>query len=351
MFDRLFAIRSIGSKALLGLVVASSLVVAACGTTSGTGSTNSNPSLTACSVTADELGSGATTAGKGTATKVAGVSGKIAVDGSSALAPLFTAAGAEFDLANNGATQTSVTPNGSGNGLKDAEAGAVNIGLSDVFAQTKEPTPGAYKDLVDHQMAAVVFTLVVNNDLQGKVSNLTTDQIKQIYTGQVTNWSQLGGPNEVITVINRPLASGTRATFKQYVLGGMNETAGTTLTQDTTGAVAQAISSTKGSIGYVSIGFVTGQYKSDVTPICIDGAKATATDVNSGKYNFWGIEHAYTKGPATGAAKSLLQYVASDQVQKNDLLGLSYLPVSTIAPAAISAHTPSGAPQPESLNG
>jgi phosphate transport system substrate-binding protein len=345
MLDRVNAIRSLGVKAVFAVVIGSSMLVAACGSPAATGTTNANPSLTACSVSASDLVTGS--GGNGTAPKVAGVSGKIAVDGSSALAPLFQAAGQEFDNANP--TQTTVTPNGSGNGLKDVQAGAVNIGLSDVFAQTKEPTPGAYSDLVDHQVAAVVFTLVTSNDLKGKVDNLTTDQIKQIYTGQITNWSQIGGPNEAITVINRPLASGTRATFKQYVLGGVTESAGTTLTQDTTGAVAAAVKATPGSIGYVSIGFVTGQYANDVAPICINGAKADATDVNSGKYNFWGIEHAYTKGPATGNAKALLQYVESDQVQKNDLLRLSYLPVSEIAASAIAAHTPSGAPAPEQL--
>ncbi len=347
MLDRFNAIRSTGAKAFLGLVIASSVIlVAACGnpTTGGNSSESGASTLLSCSVSANDIAP--TVTSSGTATKVPGVSGKINVDGSSALAPLFTKAGAEFDAANG--TTTTVTPNGSGTGLKDVESGAVNIGLSDVFAQTKATTPGQYKDLVDHQVAVVAFTLIVNNDLKGRVSNLTKADIQKIYFGQVTNWSQLGGPNELITVVNRPTTSGTRATFKQYVLDGQNEHNSGAITQDNTGAVVAAVKATPGAIGYASIGFAA-QYPNDVTPICIDGAKPTATDINSGKYVFWGIEHAYTKGPATGAAKALLQYVESDQVQNNDLLALSYLQAKNLSAAAISSHTPAGAPTPEAL--
>jgi len=348
MLDRISAIRSHGSKVALGAVVAASLLVAACGTptTSTTPGSTPNASLTACTVTADQLVTG--TGGTGTATKASGISGKLTVDGSSALQPLVQAAAAEFDQANG--TQTSVSAGGSGKGLTDANSGAVNIGMSDVFASEKETTPGQYSALVDHQVAVVAFTLVVSNDLKGKVGNLTSEQINKIFTGQYTNWSQLGGPNELISVVNRPTTSGTRATFDKWVLNGTKETAGTTLTEDNTGAVATAVKSTPGSIGYVSIGFVTGPNKNDVSPICINGAKAIAADIGSGNYKFWGIEHMYTKGPANPYAKALMQYILSDQVQKNDLLRLSYIPIGSVAASAITAHTPSGAPAPESLS-
>lgn len=346
MSDRFHAIRSIGMKAALGVVVASSLAVAACGTPTQGGGSSTNASLQACKVSAADLKP--TTSASGTAPKVAGLSGmKITADGSSALQPFIKQAAAEFDVANG--TQSTINAGGSGQGLKDVSAGAVQIGMSDLFADAKLSASDAAA-LTDHQVAAVVFTLVVNNDLNGKVNNLTKDQIKGIYTGKYTNWSQLGGPNELITVINRPATSGTRATFKKYVLDNTNEAAGTTLTQDNTGAVAQAITQTPGAIGYVAIGFAASQqYGSQLTPVCIDGAKPVASDVNSGKYSFWNVEHAYTKGPATGAVKALLQYVESPAAQTTDLLALSYLPVSEVSPAALAAHVPSTEPAPESF--
>lgn len=348
MSDRFSAIRALGLKAALGAVVASSLIVAACtpppATTTGGGSANA--SLQACKVSAADLAPPSTAASS--APKVAGLTGqKITADGSSALQPLIKQAAAEFDQANG--TQSTINAGGSGQGLKDVSAGAVQIGMSDLFADAKLSASDA-ATLTDHQVAAVVFTLVVNNDLNGKVNNLTKAEIKAIFTGQYTNWSQLGGPSETITVVNRPLTSGTRATFKQYVLDNAQEAAGTTLTQDNTGAVAQAITQTPGSIGYVSIGFAaSSQYASQMTPICIDGAKPIASDVNSGKYAFWNVEHAYTKGPATSAAKALLQYVESQAVQQHDLLALSYLPVSEVSASALAAHVPSTEPAAESF--
>ncbi len=344
MLDR---IRALGGKAALALILGSTLVVAACGGSSSTGGTSSTgttqSSLTACTASLT-----ASAAGNATAPKATGVSGKLAIDGSSALAPLFQPAAQEFDAANG--TQTSVTPNGSGTGLKDVNAGAVEIGMSDVFAQEKEPSAGAYSALTDHQVAVVRFTLATNNDLKGKVDNLTTAQIIGIYTGQYTNWSQIGGPSEPITVINRPTSSGTRATFKKYVLNNTAEAAGTTLTQDTSGAVAQAIAGTPGAIGYIGASFVIGQGAGQIAPICIDGYDAQAKNINSGNYKFWGIEHAYTKGPASGNAKEFLKYVLSSDFQSKDVITLGYSKISDVSASAISSHTPSGAPAPESLS-
>jgi phosphate transport system substrate-binding protein len=347
MLDRKRAIRVAGTKLAVGLALAASLTLAACGgsTSTGSGTPGASP-LTACTATAADLAARA--GGKGTATKDTSATGKLAIDGSSALAPLFTDVAAEFDTANG--TQTVVTPNGSGTGLKDVAAGSVQIGMSDVFALEKDTTPPAYGDLKDHQVAVVAFTLFVNNDLKGKVGNLTKAQIQQIYLGQVTSWGQLGGPNEAITVVNRPASSGTRATFKKYVLDNQDEKAGSAVQQDTTGAVVTAVAATPGAIGYASTGGIAGQYAGQVSPLCIDGHKADAADINSGSYAFWAIEHAYTKGPASGTAKAFLRYALGDQVQGNDLARLNYFKVSAISPAAIAAHTPSGAPAPEALS-
>jgi phosphate transport system substrate-binding protein len=348
MHTRLHTWSALASKAALGLLAISALTLAACGTTTTANNPGSEATATAvataCNISSSDIVP--TTTNKGTATAVSGVSGKLAIDGSTALAPLFQQTATEFQSANSG-VQITITPNGSGTGLKDVAAGAVDIGMSDVFASQKLSAAAA-ATLTDHQVGAVVFTLVTNNDLHGKVGNLTTLQIQDIYTGQITNWHQIGGPDEAVTVINRPTTSGTRSTFDKYVLKGTKETGGQTLTQETTGAVLQAIQGQPGSIGYVSLSFVAA-HAGDVSPVCIDGFAAKASDINSGNYNFWGIEHAYTKGPAAGNAKAFLQYNLSDAVQKNDLLSLDYLPLSSVAATAIQAHTVSGAPAPEQL--
>lgn len=344
MFGRTLAIRFLRTKALLGAIATSALLMAACGVPnassgngSGTSGSSANSSLTACHVAASDLKVSGSSSAAAAPTPTSGISGKnIAVDGSSALGPLFVKAATTFDPANG--THTVDTANGSGNGLKDVESGAVQIGLSD-FYKEQSATPSAFGNLVDHRVAVVAFTLVVSKDIANSVENLTVQQIKDIYTGKITNWSQIGGPNEAVTVVNRPLASGTRATFKQYVLGGVTESAGTTLTQDTTGAVATKLSSSQGAIGYVATGFVLDpSFSGSIFPICIDGYGATASNINTGKYLYWSYEHAYTKGQPSTAAGALIDYVESDAVQSTDVPALGYLKVSDLTSAAKATH-------------
>ena len=336
MYDRLPGLRAVGPKTALALVLGSTLAVVACRAPSGGGTTTStDSSLTACHVTAADIKPAG--GGLAAATQTAGLSGQsLTIDGSTALAPLFQDAEKSFDSVNG--THTSVTPNGSGTGLKDVQAGAVQIGLSDVYAAEKAPagSPHAYDDLVDHQVAVVPFTLAVSLDLAGKVQNLTSAQVIQIYTGQVTNWSQLGGPNEAITVVNRPTSSGTRATFKKYVLGGQTENAPNAQTAATSAQVAQAVAGGQGAIGYDTAGFVANT--SGLAPICIDGKGATAANINAGTYTFWTLEHAYTKGQPNGVAAAMLAFVTSADFQSKDLPANGFLAVGALSAAAKATH-------------
>jgi phosphate transport system substrate-binding protein len=341
--------QALGGKVVVALILGASLAVAACGggtsTTGGSGPTATANPLTACKA---HLSAGGTS--KATATQYPGTGGKLAVDGSTALAPFFSQIAGEFDAANS--THTTVTPNGSGTGLHDVEAGAVQIGMSDVFAQQKATSAGQYADLVDHQVMLLPFTLVTNNDLSGKVDNLTTAQIKQIYSGQYTNWQQVGGPNEPITAVARPTSSGTRSLFDTYILQlakGTSETASQTLQQDTSGAVESAVAATPGSIGYLAASYVVGQGAGQTSPICIDGADATQQNIDAGKYQYFGIEHAYTKGPAAGNAKAIITYAQSSAVQQADVLSTGGFPISGVSASVLASHTPSGAPAPENL--
>jgi phosphate transport system substrate-binding protein len=339
-------IRSLGTKLGIGVALGATLLLAACGGSSPTDGATSSGSLLACTATAADLTAGAGGRGAG-GTKDAALAGKkISAAGSSALQPLIKDGAAEFDTVQG--TQSAISAGGSGAGLTQVSQGAIDLGMSDIFASEKSGID--QNALADHQVAAVAFTMIVNNDLKGKVGNLTTEQLTKIFTGEVSDWSELGGPKEPITAVIRPAGSGTRATFKKYVLNNADDTAGNAVSQDNTGAVVAAVKATPGAIGYVASGFVTGSDSGNATPICIDGAKASESDINSGKYKFWGIEHVYTKGPATGAPRALLKYVLSDDFQKNDVPRLNFYKLSAIDKAAVAAHTPSGAPAPETLS-
>ncbi len=337
-----FAFQKFGRK-MLGIgAVALSLTMAACGAGGTSVSSTSNASLTACHVAPSDLSTGS--GGKATATAVTpSLKGQsIKSDGSTALQPLLSQAATEFDTANG--TSTAIGVGGSGTGLADVEAGKVQLGDSDIFYQDKTSTTG-YTDLVDHRVAAVAFTLVTSQDLSSTVQNLTTDEIQKIYNGTYTNWAQIGGPNEPITVVNRPNGSGTRATFEKYVLNATNEIPGVLLTKDSTGAVASTITTTKGAIGYVATGFVLDpQYSSSLFPVCIDGYGATATNINSGNYKYWSYEHVYTKGQPTAYEAAFLAYVTSSNFQSMDVPSLGFLRVDQLSSAATATHPlPAGA--------
>jgi phosphate transport system substrate-binding protein len=304
-------------------------------------SENKANSLTACHVTASDFA----ISGGGKSAAPTLPAGSLNIDGSTALAPLFQQAAGNVSAttANNGVKIT-ITPNGSGTGLSDVENGTVQIGLSDVYAKEKATATTSYSDLVDSQVAVVPFTLVVSQDIAAQVQNLTTQQIKDIYAGNITNWSQLGGPNESITVVVRTKTSGTRATFDKFVISDtkqLNDEPADAQTADQTGELVTDISNSHGAIGYTGTSFVLNRAQaSNIFPVCIDGYGATKDNINTGKYTFWNIEHAYTKGtPASGSlTAAFLQYIQSADFQDADLASLGFLKVTDLSKDAKATH-------------
>src|SRR5579871_444544 len=330
---------------LSGMTLASGLLLltmllSACGAnnTSSGGSTPTatTNTATACSVSTSDLGPGGST--KGTAPND-NAKGTITIDGSSALQPLIKQAATEYQATNSGANIT-VNAGGSSKGVADVESGAVQIGDSDLFAQTVNATK--YADLVDHQVAVVIFAVVVNPDVAAKITNLTTQQIQQIFSGQITNWSTLGGPNETITTVERPAGSGTRGTFSKYVMQGVTSNPSQTLQKDDSGALGTAVSTTPGAIGYIATSFIGngGSLNGKITPVCIDGQKPSPSAVASNDYKFWNFEHMYTKGQPSGVAASFLNYVTSSAFQQSDLADLYFISASTLSSSATASHQP-----------
>lgn len=253
------------------------------------------------------------------------VSGSITLAGSTALQPLAEQAGKKFTEKNSGAT-INVQGGGSGTGLKLVSEGTADIGNSDIVAETKLSADKA-KELVDHKVCAIGFAMVVNKDV--KVDNLTKDQIQKIFTGEITNWKQLGGDDLAINVINRAASSGTRATFKDTIMGGKSEKEGLGTTQDSNGSVEKAIESTKGSISYLALSYLTDEVKKNIKVVKIEGIEANKENITTGKYPFWSYEHMYTKGEAKDLSKAFIEYMTSEE-NKPLIEKLGYIPASDI---------------------
>ncbi|QAT40123.1 phosphate ABC transporter substrate-binding protein [Clostridium sp. JN-9] len=254
-----------------------------------------------------------------------GLSGSITLAGSTALQPLAEQASEVFINKNPKAT-INVQGGGSGTGLKLVSDGTADIGNSDVTAESKLGAAKA-KELIDHKVAAIGFAIVVSNDV--KVDSLTKDQIQKIFTGEYTNWKQLNGDDTPINIINRASSSGTRATFKSTLMGGKDEKAGLGIMQDANGSVEKSIASTKGSISYLALSYLTEDVKKNVKMVRIDGVEASKENIISGKYPFWSYEHMYTKGEASGLAKTFIDYMTSAD-NKALVERLGYIPVTDI---------------------
>ncbi|KRK32700.1 phosphate binding protein [Loigolactobacillus bifermentans DSM 20003] len=241
---------------------------------------------------------------------------KITAVGSTALQPLVEQAAKDYQNKHSNVT-INVQGGGSGTGLSQIQSGAVTIGNSDIFAA--QQTGITASKLVDHRVAVVGMTPVVNRDVT--VKNLTMAQLKAIFTGKVTNWKQVGGKDEKINVVNRAQGSGTRATFEAAVLKGAK--ALKAQEQDSNGTVQKIVSSTPGTISYLAFSYVNKNIKA----LSIDNVKPTATNVTTNKWQIWSYEHMYTKGQPNAATQKFLNYIDSKQVQNGLVQKLGYISV------------------------
>lgn len=239
--------------------------------------------------------------------------GPITAAGSSALKPLVDEASQKF-IEKNPNVSITVDAGGSGEGLKQVSEGTVTIGNSDVSAEEKLDADQA-KELVDHQVCVVTMAPIVNKDVtEAGVKDLSTDQLIGIFTGQITNWKDVGGPDEDIVLVTRPSSSGTRATFEKYALNGNAEAENKSMETDDSGVLLKNVSDTKGAIGYVALSYLVDN--KDVDAVSIDGVAPTLENTYNGTYKVWTMEHMYTKGKGSKADKAFIKYIMSDDFAK-----------------------------------
>lgn len=259
------------------------------------------------------LGCGSDTASNDKAASSSSLSGSITGSGSSALLPLAKDAADKFKELH---PEVSITLNGggSGTGLKQVADGSVDIGNSDVAADTKLDKAVA-DGLVNHKVCVVTMAPVVNKDIAATVKSLTKQQLTDIFTAKITNWKEVGGPDEEIVLITRPSTSGTRALFKEFALGGAEEASNKSLETDDSGTLLQSIKDNKGAIGYVALSYLVNNQ--DVATVSVDGVAPTLENTYNGTYPVWGYEHMYTKGEPNATVKAYLDFIMSDEYGKS----------------------------------
>ena len=289
--------------ALVMTAIVATGVLAGCGGNSDSTSTSESSEGS----TSESSASASAASGEAAADEL---SGTITAAGSSALKPLADDAAEYFNELHPDVSIT-IDAGGSGQGLQQVADGTVDIGNSDVTAEEKLDASMA-EGLVDHQVCVITMAPIVNPDVaEAGVTDLTKDQLISIFTGETTNWSEVGGPDEDIVLITRPESSGTRATFEKYALDGNKEASNTSMETDDSGVLLQNVRDTKGAIGYVALSYLTGE-DTGVSTVAIDGVEPTLENTYNGTYPVWTYEHMYTNGEPNEVAQAFLDYIMSD---------------------------------------
>jgi len=201
----------------------------------------------------------------------ASLSGKITLAGSTSMEKLCEAMSESFMETYPNVTVT-VEYTGSSAGVESLIQGSVDIGNASRNLKDGEKEKGAVENIVAIDGIAVI------TDKENTVTDLTSEQLTAIYTGQVTNWSELGGKDEAIVVIGREAGSGTRGAFEELL--GVEDVCVYAQELDSTGAVLAKVASTPGAIGYISLDAANDT----IQTISLNGAAATEENIVAGDY-------------------------------------------------------------------
>jgi phosphate transport system substrate-binding protein len=241
---------------------------------------------------------------------------KLNVSGSTTVLPIAETAAEMFQAANPG-LRVLVSGIGSSAGIESVANGSSEIGTSSRDLKPEEAPLG----LVDTPIAHDAIAVIVNP--ANPVDGLTKAQIADIFEGRVRNWSEVGGPDMEIGLVNRDEASGTREAFWKIVLDSkpFDRTAAVL---PGTGQVRFVVAESSGAIGYISVGFVDESVKA----LAVDGVAPTEANITAKRYPISRLLHFLTKGEPKGLAKKFIDYVLSPAVQEGVVREAGFLPMT-----------------------
>jgi len=227
---------------------------------------------------------------------------RITVAGSTSVQPYAEILAEEFALEHPGA-EVDVQGGGSSAGITAAQSKTADIGMSS--RSLKETEAGLWVvEIAKDGLAIIVHP-------SNPIGNLTLEQVKEVYSAEISNWVQLGGTDHRIHVVTREDGSGTRSAFEELVMQGARISP-RAIVQDSNGAVRQIVADDPNAIGFISLGLVEVGEK-PVKAISLGGVKPTHENVLAGSYNLTRPFLFVCDGKPTGLAEEFIDFVLSDR--------------------------------------
>ncbi len=214
---------------------------------------------------------------------------------------------AESFMAEHPEVEIIVQGGGSSVGVKAAGEGTVDVGAAS--REIKASELESYPDLQVFVIARDGIAVVVHPDVS--VETLTTAQVRGIFSGQITNWQEVGGDDRPIIIVAREEGSGTRAAFEELVMGEAATISERAILQPSNGAVRTTVATTPDAIGFLSFGYLGDGVKA----VAVDGVAATEANAANGRYPLVRPLNLLTKGEPQGAVKAWLDFILGEEGQ------------------------------------
>ena len=246
-------------------------------------------------------------------TSSAAMAENIVMDGSTTVLPFGQAAAEQF-MKQNPKVKFSVSGTGTGNGFKSLADGAADIANASRYIKDSELQSCISKKVYPVPFAVALDCLVPLVHPSNSVKSLTISQLRGIFSGKITNWTQVGGEDRPIVVVGRDTSSGTYGTWQSMVMDSRGKTRITPRAQvaASSGAMMIAVAQNKNAIGYEGMGYIS----TSVKPLAVDGVPGPPSAARSGKYPLSRCLYMFTAGWPAGELLDFISFMQSDAGQK-----------------------------------
>lgn len=245
-----------------------------------------------------------------TALSGAAFGAELVMNGSTTVLPIAQAAAEKYMEANS-VVKISVSGGGSGNGIKAIIDGTTDIANSSRFIKQSEVKAAVEKGNYPVPFAVAMDALLPIVHPENPVQDLSIEQLRDIYTGKIKSWKDVGGEDKPIAVVGRDTSSGTYETWQEIILK-KERVSPRALIVASSGAMLTTVAKNKYAIGYDGIGYINNTVK----PLMVNGKKGSAETALDGSYPIARFLYMFTKGWPTGEIMKFLNFMLSDEGQR-----------------------------------